>query len=192
MALNPVKVQNYTATSFLGRSSNKPIAGIATNVNRLTVSQAKLVSDTLVAAGSPVKVTNGGVSTATGAGQELNPNVLQAVPATAAADVSGFLLVNETDILQTGEKAPHAYSGQLVNVALLGSLTELYLPCDTSVQNVSLTSKLAWDFTNNVAQVSATGTINIIGPVVDGVRFKVDTTNNEVVFEDCKVVKVRL
>lgn len=189
MALNPVSVDNYNGLSFIGGSSNKPIAGIATNIERHTVSQARLTATDIIPAGSPVKVSNN-ASTASGAGKQLNPNVLKAEKATAAADVSGFLLVNETDILQMGEKAPRAYNGQLVNVALLGSLTELYLPCDTTVQNISLASKVAWDFASGVLKVDTAGTIQVIGPVVDGVKFKVNGDSCE--YEACKVVKVRL
>lgn len=191
MALNPVSVDNYNGLSFIGSSSNKPIAGVVTNLDRHTVSQARLKATDILPSGYPVKVTNDS-STVTGAGRQLNPNVLNADKAAAAADVSGFLLVNETDILQMGEKAPRAYTGQLVNVALVGSLAELYLPCDGSVQNVNVNSKVAWDFTNNVLKVDTAGTIQIIGPVVDGVRFKLNANNDAVEYENCKVVKVRL
>lgn len=191
MALNPVSVDNYNGLSFLGSSSNKPIAGIVTNIDRHTVSQARLKATDIIPAGYPVKVTNDS-STVTGAGKQLNPNVLNADKATSADETSGFLLVNETDILQMGEKAPRAYTGQLVNVALIGSLTELYLPCDGSVQNVNVNSKVAWDFTKSVLKVEATGNIQIIGPVVDGTRFKLNANGDAVEFENCKVVKVRL
>lgn len=190
MALNPVSVDNYNGLSFVGGSSNKPIVGIATNVDRHTISQAKLVATTPIAPGSPVKVTNNASGTVSGAGKALNANVLKAEAITAVADMSGFLLVNETDILQQGEKAPRAYNGQLVNVALLGSLTELYLPADAGLVGVNVGVKCVWDTASGTVKTGASGNIQIIGPVVDGLKFKVNGDAME--YESCKVIKVRL
>lgn len=189
MALNPVSVDNYNGLSFVGGSSNKPIVGVATNIDRHTVSQAKLDATSVVAPGSPVKVTNQAV-TKTKAGAYLNPNVLKAEAITAATDLSGFLLVNETDILQQGEKAPRAYSGQIVNVALLGSLVETYLPADAGLAGVNVGVKCVWDVTSGTVKTGNNGNIQIIGPVVDGVKFKVNGDACE--YEACKVIKVRL
>lgn len=194
MALNPVSVNNYNGLSFVGGSSNKPIVGVSVSVDRFTTAQAKLVSTTPVVPGSAVKVTND-ASSASGAGKELNPNVLKAVPVTTADDLSGFLLTNETDILEIGEKAPYARSGQIVSIALLGSLTELYLPADAGLIGANVATKAVWDVTSGTVKAAGTGVtgnIQIIGPVVDGVKFKYDTTSSSVVYENCKVVKVRL
>lgn len=194
MAINPVSVENYNGLSFLGSSSNKPIVGISTSVNRHTLSVARLtVSGTdIIVPGDPVKITNNASGTVSGAGKVLNPNVLKAEKITADTDISGFLLVNETDILESGEKAPYARNGQLVNVAIFGSLTELYLPADAGLVGANIGTKCVWDTTSGTVKSGTNGTIQVIGPVVDGLKFKADTTNNTVVYENCKVIKVRL
>lgn len=192
MALNPVSVNSYNGLSFVGSSSNKPIVGVSVSVDRFTTAQAKLVATTTpVVPGSAVKVTNN-ASSASGAGKELNPNVLKAEAITAATDLSGFLLVNETDILEMGEKAPYARNGQIVSVALLGSLIELYLPADAGLVGANVATKAVWDVASGTVKAGTNGNIQIIGPVVDGVKFKYDTATSSVVYESCKVVKVRL
>lgn len=190
MALDINKVGNYNGKSFLGNSSAKPIAGVPLrSIYSFDFSQGKLTTNDVILPGEPVKAVNQ-ISDETGAGKALNPNVLALSKPAAAEDISGFLLVNETDILNFGETAPKAVKGQIVNVALLGSRVEVYLPVAAAVANVNTNSKLAWNSTKGNLEVSATGTIELLSPVVDGVRFKV--SGSDAVYEDCKVAKVRL
>lgn len=190
MALDINKVGNYNGKSFLGNSSAKPIAGVPLrSIYSFDFSQGKLTTDDVILPGEPVKAVNK-VSDETGAGKALNPNVLALSKPTAAADISGFLLVNETDVLNFGETAPKAIKGQIVNVALLGSRVEVYLPVAAGVANANTSSKLAWNSANGNLEVSTSGTITLLSPVVDGVKFK--TSGSDTIYEDCKVAKVRL
>lgn len=190
MALDINKVGNYNGKSFIGNSSAKPIVGVPLRgIYTFDLSQGKLTSDDIILPGEPVKAVNQ-TSASTGAGKALNPNVLALSKPADGSDISGFLLTNETDIIDFGQDAPRAYKGQVVNVALLGSRVEVYLPVAAGVANVNTNSKLLWDSTNGNLKVDTTGTIELLGPVVDGVKFKLDGDN--VAYEDCKVAKVRL
>ena len=192
MALDINKVGNYNEKSFIGNSSARPIVGVPLRgIYTFDLSQGKLTGDDIILPGEPVKAVNK-LSKETGAGKALNPNVLKLSKPTAVADVSGFLLTNETDVIDFGQDAPRAYTGQIVNVALLGSRTEVYLPVAPAVANANanVNSKLLWDFTSGHLKVDATGTIELLGPVVDGVKFK--NTAGVISYEPCKVAKVRL
>lgn len=192
MAIDVNKVGNYNGKSFLGNSSAKPIVGIPLRtIYSYDITQGKLTlgASGPIPPGSPIKATNK-VDSTTSSGKALNPNVLKIESAGKDADVSGFLLVNETDILDFGATAPRAYDGQIVNVALLGSRVEIYLPVDTTVAEINVNSKLAWDFTGKVLKSSTTGKIELLSPVVDGIKF--EYKNDDVVYTNCKVAKVRL
>lgn len=190
MALDINKVGNYNGKSFIGNSSARPIVGVPLRgIYTFDLSQGKLTGDDIILPGEPVKAVNK-LSDATGAGKALNPNVLKLSKATGSVDISGFLLTNETDVIDFGQDAPRAYKGQIVNVALLGSRTEVYLPVGDGVANANVNSKLLWDFANNYLKVDATGTIELLGPVVDGVKFK--NVAGVISYEACKVAKVRL
>lgn len=192
MALDINKVGNYNGKSFIGNSSAKPIVGVPLRgIYTFDLSQGKLTDDDIILPGEPVKAVNKS-SDATGAGKALNPNVLALSKPTAAGtdNISGFLLANETDVIDFGQDAPRAYKGQIVNVALLGSRTEVYLPVDAAVANVNVNSKLLWDFARGNLKKDDTGTIELLGPVVDGVKFK--NTGGVISYEACKVAKVRL
>lgn len=186
-------VGNYNGKSFLGSSSAKPIVGkVLRSIYRGNTTQGKLsITSGFAYQGLPVKALNTNLSS-TAAGAGLSPNVLSLTVATADADVSGFLVENPTDVLEHGKTAPSAQDGQIVSVALLGSGVELYLPVNANVANVNVNSKLAWNFTNGNLEVSATGTIDLLGPVVDGIKFATNAAGDDVVFEDCKVAKVRV
>jgi len=193
MALEVNKVGSFNGKSFLGSNSAKPICGhFLRDLYRGEISQAKIATDAIVYPGCPVTITNTNIeSGVSNAGKGLNPNVLSITgKAAATADVSGFVLESPTDILQFGEEAARPYKNQVVNVALLGSRVEVYLPADASLVGVNVGTKLAWDFTDNVLKVSATGTIDLLSPVVDGVSYIED--NGSVVFNNTKCVKVRL
>ena len=190
MSLDINKVGNYNKKSFIGNSSAKPIVGVPLRgIYTFDLSQGKLTGDDIILPGEPIKAVNKS-SEATGAGKALNPNVLALSKITTNADISGFLLVNETDVIDFGQEAPRAYKGQIVNVALLGSRTEVYLPVSANVANLNVNSKLLWDAVDSNLKQDATGTIELLGPVVDGVKFK--NTGGVISYENCKVAKVRL
>ena len=183
---------HFNGKSFLGNSSAKPIAGVATRILREFGIQEALMANALIPAGSPVKLVNQ-TEANTNAGQKLNPNVLKIEEAKAAGDVSGFLLANQNDYTPEGEQIPRAIEGQLVDVAAFGSRIELYLPCDATVQNIPLNSKVDWDFTSNCLKKADGATsiaVQILSPVVDGVVYAKNGTSLEM--KESKVVKVRL
>lgn len=188
MALDINKVGNYNGKSFIGNSSAKPIVGVPLRgIYTFDISQGKLTSDVVILPGEPIEAKND-TRIQTQAGKGLNPNVLKISKPAEDLDISGFLLVNDTDIIDFGQDAPRAFKGQVVSVALIGSRTELYLPVDDSVINANTNSKLAWE--DDKLTKKNTGTIDLLGPVVDGVRFKND--GGVIKYEDCKVAKVRI
>lgn len=191
MALNINGIGNYNGKSFLGNNSAKPICGIfLRELFRGNLYQAKVNTDTLVFPGVPVTIKNTNVDT--NAGVQMNPNVLSITAvATADAEVSGFLLESPTDVMQWGEVAAHALKTQVVNVALIGSGVELYLPADAGLADIQLgVNNLVWDFGNKCVKAGANGYITGLSPVVDGVAFAEDS--GSVIFKDVKVIKVKL
>lgn len=193
MALEINKVGNYSGKGFLGSSSAKPICGhFLRDLYRGEISQAKVVTTDIVYPGCPVEVKNSNIGVGTtAAGKGMNPNVLSITKkATVSTETVGFVLESPTDILQFGEQAARPLQNQITNIALLGSRVEVYLPADASLTNIAMNSKLIWDFTDNCLKVDATGTIEPLGPVVDGVAYKED--NGSVVFQDVKCIRVRL
>lgn len=183
---------NYNGKTFLGNSSAKPIAGIVTRILReYGLQEAKMSAD-VIAAGQPVKLTNAVDATNTHAGKKFNPNVLSIAKANTSDDVCGFLVANQTDYQGYGEEAPRAVEGQVVDVAEIGSNIEMYLPCDATLSNVPLNTKVDWDFdSGNLKKADAGGlNIKILSPVVDGVTYYVDGTS--VKMKSSKVIKVKL
>ena len=189
--------QNYNNKSFLGNSSAKPIAGVITRaLYSFSIAQAKLsiTGDENVYAGEPLKITSAGAAGGSSAGKGLNPNVLSASKSNGT-DIGGFLAVNPTDVLDYGDEAPFARDTQIVNVGLLGSGVEMYLPVAADVVGLDVNADVEWDSTGSALKKKTTGTalgIKIISPVIDGVRIKKSTSSNVVGYEECKVAKVRL
>lgn len=194
MALNINGIGNYNGKSFLGNSSAKPICGVfLRDLFKGSIYQAKVNTDTLVYPGAPITIKN--TSSVSEAGAGLNPNVLSiSAVATSDSEVSGFLLESPTDVMSWGEVAAHALKTQIVNVALIGSGVELYLPAGDALNEIQLSANnLVWDFSNNcvkAADISAKGYITGLSPVVDGVAFTINA--DAVEFKDSKVIKVRL
>lgn len=190
MALDINKVVNYNKKGFIGNSSAKPIVGVPLRgIYTFDLSQGKLTGDDIILPGEPVKAVN----KLTGAGKVSNSNVLELSKPKTVADISGFLLANDTDVIDFGQDAPRAYKGQIVNVALLGSRTEVYLPVEATVAGVNVNKKLLWDFDKGCLKedtTGTTGTIELLGPVVDGVKF--ENTAGVISYKDFKVAKVRL
>lgn len=191
MAFSINAVGNYNGKSFLGSRSQRPICGVfLRDLYKGSLSQAKVGSGLKVYPGVPVQIKN--QTSTTSANNGLNPNVLL-ITALAAKDsvaTSGFVLESPTDVLQFGETAPSAVEGQIVNVALLGSGVELYLPCKDAVLNIEMIKRLDWDFVAGALDVSATGTIIPLGPVVDGIKYV--NSSGSIVYAETKCIRVRL
>lgn len=190
MAFSLNAVGNYNGKSFLGSHSQRPICGVfLRDLYKGSLSQAKVGAGLNVYPGCPVQIKNQ-TNTTRVAKSGLNPNVLLITAlASGTAAVSGFVLESPTDVLQFGEVAPSAVEGQVVNVALLGSGVELYLPCNDTALNISMETKLVWDFTTKGLIVGA-GTITPLGPVIDGVKYV--ETSGAISYAETKCIRVRL
>lgn len=192
MAFSINAVGNYNGKSFLGSHSQRPICGMfVRDLYKGSLSQAKVGPGLKVYPGVPVQIKNQ-TNTTWVAKSGLNPNVLliTALAAKGTVAVSGFVLESPTDVLQFGETAPSAVEGQIVNVALLGSGVELYLPCKDDAYNIEMIKRLAWDFDTGTLGVSTAGTIIPLGPVVDGVKYV--NTSGSVGYAETKCIRVRL
>lgn len=191
MAFSLNAVGNYNGKSFLGSHSQRPICGMfLRDLYKGSLSQAKVGAGLKVYPGVPVQIKN--QTSSTSAKNGLNPNVLliTALAAKASVAISGFVLESPTDVLQFGETAPSAVEGQIVNVALLGSGVELYLPCKDDALNIEMAKRLDWDFDTGTLGVSASGTIIPLGPVVDGVKYV--NTGGSIGYAVTKCIRVRL
>lgn len=174
--------------SFVGASSFKPIAGqVLRNMYLFQVNQAKVATGANLVPAMPVKITNefGG-----NPNEGLAPNVFLATNITAITDISGFVVESPTDVLEIGGSVPKPQEGQVIQIALLGSGIEIYLPCDNTLQNVNVNSKAVWDTTSNKLKLSDDGNISIVSGVVDGITYQVDGNFAKTI--DSKVIKVRL
>lgn len=179
--------------SFMGATSFKPICGHFLRdayVNKLV--QAVVKPDILLPA-QPIIVKNSSTT--------IGSNVLTIESlATTDAAMSGFSLASPGDFLFPGDQAPAARKGQITYIALFGSGIELYLPCDSTVNNIEIQEttgfNITYDFTDNVLKKAADSTNNIpvklLSSVVDGVTFELDTTSNNVKIKDTKCIKVQL
>lgn len=204
MAIDYNKVSTtFNGLSFIGAYSQRPICGALAGHNRNTLAVAKLApttaTDKILPAYAVQLDSNSAISANTNAGVGLNPNVFTAKKLdVTTGTLSGFLLVNEKDVLEHGDVAAYARYGQIVNVATLGSMAEIYLPCDNTIQGLSVGATLYWDATANLVKgaetIGVTAEIKgaiLLSQVVDGVRF-VEDANGNVKYEACKCAKIRL
>lgn len=194
------EVGNYNG-QFIGNSSAKPICGqfVRSFQNGNQITQARIDAVEVVP-GMPVCVktnANAGLK----ADKGLNPNVNYIVGKGSSAGteannnvITGFLLESPTDLLLESDSVSAPVEGQIVDVALLGSGVQVYLPVNaTDVAGGLLTTqKLAWDDASNALKKSANGNISIVGPVVDGVRYVFDNATKSAKFADCKCVLAKI
>ena len=199
----PNLFQNPTYNGkFLSPNSAKPIAGVCTNTAyKRPLTQVK-VSDTMIAIGSPVEITNKfSQSTAVNAGMDLAPNVMNA--SASKSNLDGFLVMSPNAILEDGDEFPKYLKNQVVHCALIGSGAELYLPADNSLvgKNVSKIS-LYWHKTDmtlkeGVGDSGSTGwglgEVLILSQVVEGIMSYIDTgDNNKVKTKNIPVIKIKI
>lgn len=180
--------------SFRGNQHSLPIVGGFENQQRDGVKVVQAVLSTTATAGnysigSAVEVEN---SIASVANQDVHTGYITQL-ATQVEEISGFVLRSATDIILEGQTAPALISGYTYNIGLIGSGIETWLPCDTSLQNVSLQQALTWDFTTQVLKKNTSGTalnIKLLSAVTQGVAVKF--TTNVPSFYITTVVKVQL
>lgn len=194
-------VGNYNG-QFIGNNSAKPIAGVClADLYKGNIQQARVGSTLTTPAyqGAPVTIKNQ-ATTGAGAGEGLNPNVLEITGAASSqATLSGFVLESPNMIIESqgyANEAPTAPTYAVTNIALIGSGVEVYLPADVGLVNTQVgTPSLVWDFTNNcvaAAAGSTVGYLTAISPVVDGLAVKYDSSTKKCTFGNSKVIKIKL
>lgn len=186
---------------YLRPNTAKPIAGVCTlTAFKRPLVSAKVVSDYAVP-GTAVAVKTAAAGAETNAGRNLNPNVmlLDGKTKVTAGTFSGFLCVSATDVQPDGSKGAFAVKNQIVDVALLGSGAELYLPIDAAPADRNVVTALNWDTATNKLTVrvvsntvlAVTG-LKVLSQVVDGIMLKYTAASNTATYEETSVVKVRL
>lgn len=197
MSININKTTGFE-NGFVGASSAKPIVGHLVNTDFLnTIQQGKNNGDEIIVAGAPIAITN--ATGETEAGRGLNPNVFLVKKAAAdGSDIAGFALASDSDLVTPDNSAPASYPTQIINIALIGSGAELYLPISSAATTllttaISLNSKIVYDNTAGseglkIDSTATEGYFKAVGNVVDGVKAKADGSG----FETCKVLKVKI
>lgn len=185
----------YNNYFMKGGSTAKPIAGTCTKTAySRPLNQAKLTVDNLMQ-GSPVELKNTSLAKETNSNNDgLSGNVFTANKAKTV--VNGFIVNSPNDILLDGDTFPRFLKNQVARVALLGSGATVYLPADTSLNDVTLDTELAWDTTKNVVTKKGTGIdlpgVRLEGQLVNGCVPEYDATNNVAKSKDALVVRVVL
>lgn len=177
------KVSVNSGANFVS-STMKPLCGVQlNNVTKNVSSQALVGADGLnLYAGAPVTLKNK---------SDIAGNVLKITAlATADANVNGFVLKSTNEVVDLGNEAGAPVKGQIISVATFGSGIEVYLPCDATLQDVTLGTgvKLA----NGVLVKSDTPSlpITILGGVIDAQ--KIENNAGVVSIKDTKAIRVRL
>lgn len=174
---------NQVSGGFVA-NSQKPIAGqVVRNAFLFQLKQAVIADGADLNVGDPVKLTN-----TSGVGG----NVLKAESITATTDISGFIVESANDVVEIGDDVAKPREGQVAQVALIGSGAELYLPCETDLNNVNTNTPVTYDTIKKVIKKD-TGAgigIKVVGGVVDGIRYT--TTSGKATTANAKVVKVKL
>lgn len=181
--------------SFLSGNTAKPIAGVVARSAWTRPLKQVQVSETLTQ-GSAVTLTNkiGKIGTdpvnAGGLDEGLSPNVLKATKATDITTTQGFIVESPNFVLEDGDEAPAARAGQIVYCALIGSGTELYLPCDNSL--VDCAPNQAVKLEDGVLKKADADGLNLLlmSQVVDGVVFYEET--GAIKQKESPVIKVKL
>lgn len=183
-----------TATPFCGTIINKRAA--MDSVKQALISTS--LSDKDLLAGAPITITN--VVTDSGTSQAAGMNAdtfeLSSVP-DAQGEVDGFLLTSFNDIKDEDGGVPYAHTGLLYNIGTFGSGIETWLPADSALDGVSITTPVYWDFTNGYLTAVTDDTtqtelpLHMISAVVDGLYLAADT-DTLIQWTDVKCVRVRL
>lgn len=171
---------------FLGTNSQKPIVGVVgSDFYKLSLNQYKVATGTgssIIAPGEAVNVL-------------VNSNEIYA--GSNDGNNCGFLVHNQSDVVEAGSTAPIAQKGQIVNVALFGSGIEIYLAVNDGLSSTNIYSvgTFYWDATNKCVTNNATNaTLNItmLTGVVDGVKVSYDDTTGVASFVATKCARFRI
>ena len=189
--------------SFRGNSSDVPMCGIIINRFENSENVAQFKYDIAAGAGQavaadPVTVSNqaGGTSDYAISGLNALCGTISA-KATTVATTSGFLAQSPTDIVPSAGGEAYPVSGFLPYVALLGSKLRMWLPCDSTLKDVSMQQALAYDFTHG--ELSAAGgsyttilPVRLLSAPVDAKKLVYSNSTGLATWTDCKAVMVEL
>lgn len=181
------KVSTNSSANFVS-STIKPLCGVQlNNVTKNVSTQAVVSADSIyLYAGAPVTLKNK---------SNINGNVLSiSAVATSKDTLDGFVLKSTNEVVDLGAEIGVPVKGQIVSVATLGCGIEVYLPCDSTLQDVAISSKVKWDTTSNCLVSDTAGTdalpITILGGVIDAQT--ITNTSGVAGIKDTKAIRVRL
>lgn len=193
MAFNSVGSYN---NSFIGNSTAKPICGqFLRDIYKNNLYQAQVSTSETLVPGASVILTN--TNSESGAGLDLNPNVLTITGENTdvTSGIKALLLESPTDVLADDATAATPVEGQIVNVAIIGSGVEVYMPCDADMVGYTIGNPVYWDVTTKTLKATAVDTAPefkgaVLSPVVDGITYVIEDSIAK--FSSTKCVKVRL
>lgn len=197
--------QTVFGSPFIGASSAAPLCGMPTNFaySMSKIRQAQIKSDVTaktIFAGQPVIIDNRVGAPGTAQINGFNADVLEitalGTTTSLAMTVGGFVLCSDLDKVDADGGTGYAHAGDLVNVGLIGSGVEVYLPASADCANIALTQGLCWDSTNAELDVPASSELTIglkvLGSLVDGYKLKKNATSGLMEWVATKCLKVQL
>lgn len=197
--------QTTFGSPFIGASSASPLCGMPTNLSfaMTKMRQAQIKSDVTaktIFAGQPVIIDNRVGDPGTSQIKGFNADVLEitalATTTSSVMTVGGFVLCSDLDKVDTDGGTGYAHAGDLVNVGLIGSGIEVWLPASADCANIALTTGLCWDSTNAELDVPASSELTIglkvLSSLVDGYKLKKNGTSGLVEWVATKCIKVQL
>lgn len=191
-------------TPFRGPSSASPLCGMPTNLSfaMTKMRQAQIASGITaktVFAGQPVIIDNriGNVGTDQLYGMNSDTLEITALATTTASvmTVGGFVLCSDLDQVDADGGVAYAHLSDLVNVGLIGSGIETWLPASADCANIALTQGLFWDSTNaelDVPSNELTIGLKVLSALTDGYKLKKNATSGLMEWVATKCVKVQL
>lgn len=198
--------QTTFSGAFIGANSAAPLCGMPTNIsNAMTkIRQAQIntgVTAKTVFAGQPViidnRVGNPGTSQLVGFNSDVLEITALATTTASVMTVGGFVLCSHLDQVDTDGGTGYAHLGDLVNVGLIGSGVEVWLPASADCANIALTQGLMWDSTNGEldvppgSELTITG-LKVLSSLTDGYKLKKNASSGLVEWVATKCIKVQL
>jgi hypothetical protein len=185
--------------AFVGASSAAPLCGRINNLYTLgsRLKQAKVgnsLTQKVILAGLPVQLDNRVGTPGTNQIAGFNADVLEITAlGTLTANIAGFALAGDEDIIDVDGGVGYAHVGMLTNVGLIGSGIETWLPCDAALANVTTLTPVCWASGVLTATLGSDTAlpIKLLSAVVDGYYLKVDT-DGYVNWTACKCIRVQL
>lgn len=120
---------------------------------------------------------------------------VSAVVSSNANTLSGFVLESPITLVDDAGNGGLPIAGGTVDVALIGSRTELFLPVHTDMVNIELNKTFYWDPTNKYLTTTSGSNIEmkgceILSSVVKGNRRKLNVSTVEWEEVDCILVRL--